>query len=134
MMGDSSRVKPMPQITARLSPEARQSFEKYAASVGLKGSALARLLIVRALRRRANRPSCVVVSKPGTEEGKLTAHSCSAETVAQFDAYAKARGLSRAAAAKFIFERELRDRWLIKAMCWKPGTPRFRTSRQAEFA
>lgn len=106
----------MPQITVRLSPRARESFEKYAASVGLKGSSLARMLIVRELGRRVKRPPCIAEPKPGAEEGKLTAHSCSDETVEQLDAYADARGWSRAAAAQSIFERELRDRWLAKAM------------------
>lgn len=99
----------MPQITARLSPQDRESFEKYASSVGLNGSSLARVLIVRELRLTGKRPPTDIGRRPGSEEGKLTAHSCSEQTVALFDAYAKACGLSRAAAAKLIFERELRD-------------------------
>jgi hypothetical protein len=110
----------MPQITARLSPEVRQRFETYAVSVGLNGSSLARLLIVRELRQKRR------LWGQRTDEGirsgnaKLTAHSCSAEIVDQFDAYAKASQLSRAAAAKLVFERELRDKWLINAMEHKP--------------
>ena len=61
-------------------------------------------------------PTRVVDRKRGSEEGKLTAHSCSAETVKRFQAYADARQLSRAEAAKLVFERELRERWLVKAM------------------
>src|SRR5690349_10820966 len=106
----------MPQITARLSPEARQDFENYASSVGLNGSSLARLLIVRELMLSGKPPAADVERVVGSNDGKLTAHSCSPETVALFDVYASAQRLSRAAAAKRIFERELRDRWLFKAV------------------
>lgn len=56
--------------------------------------------------------------KRGSEDGKLTAHSCSAATVKRLKAYAAAKRISRAEAAKAVFERELRERWLAKAMGW----------------
>jgi hypothetical protein len=104
----------MPQITTRLSPKARRQFEKYAVSLGLTGSSLARLLLVRELQRpMKSRPRSF--GKSGSEDGKLTAHSCSADTVKQLQARANAQRLSRAEAAKLIFERELQDRWLAGA-------------------
>jgi hypothetical protein len=105
----------MPQITARLSPQARRRFEKYAISLGLNGSSLARLLLVRELQRPMKSPTRAG-RRGGSEDGKLTAHSCSAETIRQLQAYADARRKSRAEVAKIVFERELRDRWLAKAI------------------
>lgn len=106
----------MPQITARLPPQARRQFEKYAVSLGLNGSSLARLLLLRQLWGPVKGPSPGVGRKQGSEDRKLTAHSCSAETVKRLRIYAKARRISPAEAAKLIFERELRERWLARAM------------------
>ena len=111
----------MPQITARLSPEARKEFEQYAASLGLNGSSLARLLIVRELGPRPNRLSPRPTRRKAFKDpGKLTAHSCSAETIAAFRDFADSRGPSRSAVAKEIFERELREQWLLKAIQLRP--------------
>ena len=104
----------MSQITARLSPGERRRFEKYALSLGLNGSSLARLLLQRELGGPIKRP----VRFRGSEDGKLTAHSCSAEAVRLLKAHADAQGVSKAEAAKFIFQRELRERWLSKAIGW----------------
>lgn len=101
----------MPQITTRLSPETRRKFELYAASLGLNGSALARLLLVRKLRQPMG-----MGRKTDSEDGKLTAHSCDSVTVKRLQAYARAHRMSRAAAAKSIFERELTEQWLFKAL------------------
>jgi hypothetical protein len=70
--------------------------------------------------------SRVVDRKRGSEDAKLTAHSCSAETVKRFQAYADARRLSRAEAAKLVFERELSERWLVNAMGWNQPPRRSR--------
>jgi hypothetical protein len=120
----------MAQINARLSPEIRERFDDYAAGLGLDAAELARLLIVRELRvRRISMPggNPQGPSKASTTTGhrKLTAHFHLSEQVAEFDRYANERGLSRAAAAKLIFERELREMWLAKAFSWSPrGRPR----------
>jgi hypothetical protein len=106
----------MPQITARLSPEDRLRFEKYAISFGLNGSSLARLLLLRELRVRMERPRDVVGRKRDSGYRKLTAHSCGAAIVKRLRAYAEARHVSRAEAAKLIFEHELSECWLLKAM------------------
>jgi hypothetical protein len=53
--------------------------------------------------------------KVTAEDGKLTAHSCSAQAIKRLEALAAAEGVSRAEAAKGVFERELRERWLAKA-------------------
>jgi hypothetical protein len=116
----------MPQITARLSPEIRARFGRYATEVGLDASELARLLIVKVLTVR---PGTGPVSSPSKEtsrrsrnygQRKLTAHFHQAKMVADFDSYARTQGLSRAAAARSIVEQELREQWLLRAFTWNP--------------
>jgi hypothetical protein len=102
----------MPQITTRLSPKIRREFESYAQSLGLNGSALARLLIVRELSRPL-RP--YRGSQKGGDGDKLTAHFHSSAIVRRFQKAAK-KGASIDAAAKSLFERELKDRWLWRAL------------------
>ncbi len=105
----------MAQITARLSPEERRQFEEYATALGLNGSSLARLLLARALRQSVGAPS--PIRRKGKGEGeKLTAHSCKVEAVSRFRHYAAAKKMSPAKAAKAVFERELREQWLAKAV------------------
>jgi hypothetical protein len=116
----------MSQITARLSPVIRDRFSQYAAEVGLDASELARLLFTREMRirrrrRLAKRPSGPAGRSPKKYgEGKLTAHFHWPESVAEFDRYADALGLNRAAAARLIVERELHEKWLVKAFAWNP--------------
>lgn len=100
----------MPQITARLSREARQEFEEYAQSLGLTGASLARLLIVRAL----GSPLKPRRKRHHNIDGKITAHFRHANVVKQFKRYAGRTGLSNAKAAKQLFERELKYRWLYR--------------------
>jgi hypothetical protein len=117
----------MPQITARLSTDIRDRFDRYAAEVGLDASELARLLITREMRlRRLLRPANCQSNAAGTPsrkygERKLTAHFHMPSQVAKFGKYAHAQKLSRAAAAKLIVERELREKWLVKAFAWTPS-------------
>ena len=47
---------------------------------------------------------------------KLTAHFHDPRAVADFDCHAKASGLSRGVAAKLLFENELTERWLLRAI------------------
>lgn len=116
----------MAQITARLSPVIRDRFDQYAVEVGLDASELARLLFTREMRirrrrRLANRPPGPAGRSPKRYgERKLTAHFHWPETVAEFDRYANAQGLNRAAAARLIIERELHEKWLEKAFAWNP--------------
>jgi antitoxin component of RelBE/YafQ-DinJ toxin-antitoxin module len=113
----------MPQINTRLSQEIRQQFDKYAAEVGLDASELARLLIIRAMRRgkRLRPPLQIpkVYGQPATLR-KLTAHFHRSQEIEEFDRFALTRGLPRAAAARSIFEAELEERWLAHAMLWVP--------------
>lgn len=104
----------MTQITVRLSPRERRQFEDYATSLGLNGSSLARLLLRRALGGpvKGQIPT-------RSEDGKLTAHSCSAMAVRRLAARAKAQGVSNAEAAKAIFKGELEEQWLLKAISQK---------------
>jgi len=112
----------MPQINARLSHEIRKRFEQYAAEIGLDASELARLLIVRAMRRRWKPRAPIKTAKadPHTVQWKLTAHFHRQEEVDEFDSYAGIFGLRRATAARLIFERELDERWLAHALLWSP--------------
>ena len=120
----------MPQITARLSPDIRDRFYRYAAEVGLHASELARLLdypgdacssgLLDLAKGRSDLPR---KSSKKYGERKLTAHFHLPEKVAEFDRYAHAHGLARAAAARLLIERELRAKWLMKAFAWSPETP-----------
>ena len=116
----------MPQITVRMTPEARTRFDRYAEEVGLDASELARLLILRAMRRRKlPRLDGERLRTPArSDTRKLTAHFHRAEIVEEFDSFAAASGLIRAAAAKAIFVRELDERWLAHALVWAPRRPR----------
>jgi hypothetical protein len=118
------------QINARLSSTSRARFEAYADKVGLDAGELARLLIVREMHlRRALRPDTPNRMAATTKgKRKLTAHFHRSGDVAKFDRYARDRGLSRAAAAKVIFERELGDAWLLQAFSWTPRASRRRRS------
>ena len=98
----------------------------YADEVGLDASELARLLILRAMRRKKLlRPHKTDRATPGpSRTRKLTAHFHKAEIVEEFDSFASASGLIRAAAAKFVFEQELDERWLARALVWIPRRPK----------
>jgi hypothetical protein len=121
----------MTQITARLSPDIRDRFDRYAAEVGLDASELARLLITREMRvrqlLRLTKGRAVGTSAKKYGERKLTAHFHLPEEVAEFDRYARAQGFSRAAAARLIVERELHAKWLVKAFSWAPRKSANRT-------
>lgn len=116
----------MPQINARLSQEIRKAFELYAAEVGLDASELARLLILRAMRRKRRLPLVTKMARAEVRvtQWKLTAHFHRQEDIDEFDRYAAANGLRRAAGAKLIFETELNERWLAHALLWAPRKPR----------
>jgi hypothetical protein len=107
----------MPQVTTRLSTETRNAFDLYASSVGLKASELARILIIRELRRRQILPTTKrdTGSQPKLPGRKLTAHFHSADIVDELDRYSSSYGHNRSDAAKYIFEQELKEKWLLKA-------------------
>jgi hypothetical protein len=94
--------------------------------MGLDASELARLLITREMRVRrlpqltSGRTNAARGRPRKSGDTKLTAHFHLSENVDEFDAYAGARGMTRAAAARLIFERELREKWLAKAFAWTP--------------
>ncbi len=110
----------MKQITARLSPEKRERFERYAEGLGLADSELARILIVKSLRMPVKLPKKLSAkSGRGKQVGrKLTAHFQDQQFVKKFDQSIAGLGLSRQAIARLIFERELEERWLARAMSW----------------
>lgn len=116
----------MPQINARLSQEIRKRFDQYAAEIGLDASELARLLIVRAMRRRKrlSSPNNPPKAQVRAAQWKLTAHFHRQEDIDEFDRYARSMGLRRATAAKLIFESELDERWLAHALLWAPRRPK----------
>lgn len=120
----------MAQVTARLSPKIRARFDRYAKSVGLDASELARLLIVRELRaprvlqflKRVSKAHANSLRK--SKERKLTAHFHSGDLIAEFDTYSTIHGLNRSDAAKIVFERELNEKWLRRAFAWTPEPPK----------
>ena len=113
----------MTQINARLSSRIRARFDEYSGNFGLDAAELARLLIVREIRTRRALPllrikRLEVLRKRG--QRKLTAHFHNRSDVAKFDKHATEHRLSRAAAAKLVFELELTEMWLLRAMSWSP--------------
>jgi len=114
----------MTQINARLSSRIRARFDEYSGKVGLDAAELARLLIVREIRTRRALPLLAhkAVRSASEKRGqrKLTAHFHNRSDVAKFDKHATEHRLSRAAAAKLVFELELTEMWLLRAMSWSP--------------
>ena len=115
----------VPQITARLQPEIKKQFEQYAESLGLDASELAKLLIVRErhqMRIAKLKEAGKVSQRPRRPSGEskrlptITAHLSSLKDVEEFDAYVIKYGFSRSSAGAYLFEFEVRERWLEKAM------------------
>jgi hypothetical protein len=117
----------VPQITIRLSPEAKTGFQNYARSLGMRASELAKLLIVREQRlcrlaKQARSGSEIDRDKRGRNEtvGKrwptVTAHLSDLNQLRKFDEYAKGCGLNRSSAGAWLCEKELQERWLDKAI------------------
>jgi hypothetical protein len=112
------------QITIRVTPEFKAAFGRYAGSLRLKVSELAKLLILREGKQRrlaqlkaAGNPPERGRNPRGT--GKLptiTAHLSSVDEVIEFDAYAQECGLNRNGAGLLLLETELRERWLERAI------------------
>src|ERR1700678_3408277 len=109
----------VPQITIRLSPEAKAEFERYASGLGMRASELAKLLIVRERHQRrllmpksdakvAERRHRSV--RPRERPPTVTAHLSSVGEVESFNAYAVDCGLNRSSAGAKLLEAELRDR------------------------
>jgi hypothetical protein len=115
----------VPQITARIQPEIKKQFEQYAESLGLDASELAKLLIVRERHQRRLaklKEAGKVVQRSrraygdGSRLPTITAHLSSVKDVKEFDTYVAKHGFSRSAAGAYLFEAEVRERWLEKAM------------------
>jgi hypothetical protein len=116
-----------PQITARLHLHTKQQFEQYAESFGLVASELAKLLIVRERYQRrlaklkeagkvAQRPRRSASSGASKRLPTITARLSSAKDVEDFDAYVIECGFNRSSAGAYLFETEVRERWLERAM------------------
>ena len=115
----------VPQITARLRPEVKKQFEQYAEALGLDASELAKLLIVRERHQKrlaklkdATKADLKLRRPIGDGERlpTITAHLSSVKEVEEFDAYVTKCGFSRSAAGSYLFEAEVRERWLERAM------------------
>jgi hypothetical protein len=113
----------MAQINTLLSQRTRSEFGAYAKATGLDAAELARLLIVREMRVRKilslGSPNVKNANKNNRARRgvprKLTAHFHRKKDVVDFDRYAQQAALSRSAAAKLIFETELKEKWLLRA-------------------
>jgi hypothetical protein len=111
------------QITVRLEPTVKTAFESYAAEYGLDASELAKLLIVRERYRKQLLKMSAAAELPerlrrpaGGRLPTITAHLSTVRDVEQFDAYAERCGLNRTGAGALLFEAELNERWLEKAL------------------
>ncbi len=114
-----------PQITIRLPAHIKTEFEAYAIANGLDASKLAKLLIIRELRIRRllrlkneNRAPKSERQKRGSavESETITARFSSVTDVDGFDQYAETCDLTRQAAGAWLLDRELKDRWIEKAL------------------
>jgi hypothetical protein len=108
----------MVQIGGYLQPDEHASFKTYANDLGLTESALAKLLLVRELRRK-----CLNELKgkypPGARSGsrkRVTAHRPDAAMKTAFSERCSEEGLKPDQAASILYRAELDERWLDKAM------------------
>ena len=111
----------VPQITIRLPTATKVEFEKYANSLSLKTSELAKLLILReykrrrlaALHRAGQAPTRLRRSGGASERlPTVTAHLSSLADKTAFEEYARQCGLNPDNAGAWILEMELQERWL----------------------
>jgi hypothetical protein len=117
-----------PQITVRLHPEEKTSFDNYAAAHGLDCSELAKLLIVRELRLQRllvlkNRKQIPEFKRQswgkGIRKPTVTAHFSTQDEVKAFDRYAESCSLNRQKAGAWVLTAELDEQWLEKALSLK---------------
>lgn len=113
------------QVVARLHPTAKTKFDGYATRLGLDSSELAKLLIIREqhqrqLLRRFRGGGLIKAARRAKVQGvrlpTITAHFSSEDYVTQFDLYVSSFGMGRGAAAAILFEAEIEERWLEKAI------------------
>ena len=109
------------RVAVRLPSTIKAAFEAYAHALGLHASELAKLLIAR--ERKLSR--LVILSeseragyqnRPSGALPKITAYLPSEMQAKEFAAYAKRCGLSSNGAGAWLLERELREKWLEKAL------------------
>jgi hypothetical protein len=114
------------QITAHVVPRIQKQFSDYATKIGLDDSALAKLLILRERELRRLRTASETKELPGLNRerggraslasGKVTAHMSTIEDVKKFDLYARTCGMTRSKAAAWLISKEVKERWLEKAL------------------
>lgn len=113
------------QVTVRLNPEEKALFDLYAQSVGLDGSELFKLLIIReeklqrlrALKAKDQIPAFPRQSRgTGLMKPTVTAHFSNPETASRFSKYATSCGLIKQTAGAWLLSQELNERWLERAL------------------
>lgn len=110
------------QVTIRLRSPLKAKFDAYTERLGVDGSELAKLLIVREQnlqRLRAGRDIKKLQRRPKGNADRLptvTAHFSRIEAAEKFSIYAKSCGLSRSSAGAWLLEAELSERWLEAAL------------------
>lgn len=105
------------QITGYLPRQDAESFQTYAASMGIDKSSLANLLIRRELI--LNRMATLVTfqhHEPRALCIKVTAHLTDESAKAAFTAAAERCGLRPGNAASLLFRAEIAERWLERAI------------------
>lgn len=118
----------MAQVNAYIDTAGKLAFEAYAQSVGLEAGTLLRLLIAREMRRRCLADLAARGEAPTARRqphgqavrDKVTAHygrkGNNGGTATDFANYAKACGTNKAAAARFLLDRELSEQWLGRCL------------------
>lgn len=113
---------PSTQITIRLDTELKAQFDTYTTELGVDGSELAKLLIIRERNLGRLQAICnelMPQRRPrgtGTRLPTITAHFSKRADVDEFDRYARQCGLSRSSAGAWLLEAELKERWLESAL------------------
>jgi hypothetical protein len=110
----------VPQITIRVSPSTKLSFQRYARRLGLDITGLAQLLILREkrLRRLQHAANAKAATRPRRSSRRVavTAHVPNVTNVHEFRAYAKGCGLSSSDAGAWLVSKELEEHWLERSL------------------
>ncbi|WP_265528316.1 hypothetical protein [Sphingomicrobium marinum] len=104
----------MTQITGRMPSEDREKFGDYSAKVGLDGSSVATLLVLRELQLRRLHDLRARLGIPNNfTEKKITSHRVTEEQKTTFTKHAKDIGLSNSKALGLLCRAELIEQWVF---------------------
>lgn len=105
------------QIIGYLTSEDAKAFAAYASECGVDGSALANLLIIRALRLNVSLAEVADERRTASStQVKVTAHQKHDRLKSEFGDWSSAQGLTPSKAAARLFRTELKVRWLASCL------------------